>query len=65
MHGLDDGVHAFGDANLVGRKLDIRKIREIYSEIVNLEGWLEAHTREKQEEGEQQHDQHVCVHDRC
>lgn len=26
MHGLDDGVHAFGDANLVGRKLDTRKI---------------------------------------
>ena len=62
MHGLDDGVHAFGDANLVGGKLDVRKIREIYGEIVNLEGWLEAHTRKEQQEREQQHGQHVSVH---
>ena len=31
--------------------------------MVNLEGWLEAHARQKQKEREQQHGQHGCVHD--
>lgn len=42
VHGVNDSVHAFSNANLVGSKFDAREVFK----IANLEGWLEAHARE-------------------